>query len=55
MSSSIEDKESATMMEIKAGTEEARRVLNAAAEGSIDILKRESDDVFVIARFSGRK
>jgi hypothetical protein len=34
----------AVEMEVKAGTEEARRVLNAAVEGSIDILEQESDD-----------
>lgn len=37
-------------MEIKAGTEEAKRVLTAATEGSINVLERESDDVLKEAR-----
>jgi hypothetical protein len=43
-------------MEIKAGTEGARRVLNAAVKGSIDILERENDDILKNARCnSGEK
>lgn len=39
-------------MEIKAASDEARRVLNAAAEGSIHILEAESDDILKHTRCS---